>query len=181
MTDAELQGVAAQALNLAKRDMQQNKFNFLLASYHVGDVPPLHRMQKVEALIIEKLGEDWLNNGKTKDAGFRMLRFCIDVLPPDAVVFVTAANRFQPTAKFETLTEVQRQELLDAGHDRHNQAAKEGLLELHDCLCAIAQTPTRVCNYMQDFLCGHPVGNPDTSFFPQANFDGRIKMFGAVQ
>lgn len=177
LSDAVLQGLAAQALNLAKRDFEQGKFNFLLASYHESDGPRLHRMQKIEALIVERLGEDWLNNGRKKDIGFDMLRTATHILPPDAIVFVTAANRFESTAKLNALPDAQRIAMLNTNHDRHLQMVKEGLLEIHDGFSAIVQTPTRVCSYFQDFDRGEPVGKPITMFIPQADFDGRLKMY----
>ena len=179
MTDAELEGFAAQALNMAWRDIEQrNDFNFLLASYHAEDVPPIHRMTKVERLIVSKLGEEWLNSGRTKDVGFLILRHAVAILPPPAIVFVTAANGFKPTDKFGALPEAQRLEIMNAGHDRHHQLVKEGLLEMHDVLVAVAQTPTRVCNCMQRYDRGKRVGNRETQFSPQENFDGRLKMYG---
>ena len=50
MTDPELQGIAAQAHNMAKRDLQLGQFNFLVAAYCAGE--RLHRMRQVEALIV---------------------------------------------------------------------------------------------------------------------------------
>ena len=178
MTDAELQGIAAQALNMARRDMEQGEFNFLLASYHQEDKSPLHRMRKIEVLIVGRLGKDWLNHGRTKDIGFYMLRMATSMLPPDAVVFVTAANAFKPTEKMAALPPQQMLDMLDAGHDRHHEMVKEGLLELRDTLVALVQTPTRVCQYVQEVHRGQPVGKPETVFVPQEDFDGRLKMYG---
>jgi hypothetical protein len=177
MTDAQLEGIAAQALNMAKRDMERRSFNFLLASCHDG--AGLYRMSKVEALIIERLGEDWLNHGETKDAGFRVLRKAVDLMPPEAVVFVTATNAFKPTAKLQALTKAEQTKLLNGGHSRHHQAVKEGLLEIADSLTATVQTPERVCWYVQTVDHGWLVGKPEVRFASQAEFDGRLKMFGS--
>lgn len=178
LTDAELKGLAAQALNMAKRDIEQGEFNFLLASYHEKDTPPLQRMTKIEKLVVGKLGANWLNNGRTKDIGFDVLRLCIKLMPPDAVVFVTAANAFKPTAKLQALGWEEVLKSLDAGHSRHHEMVKEGLLELHDTLIALVQTPQMVCQYVQHVDHGKPIGPPETSFFPQDAFDGRLKMYG---
>jgi hypothetical protein len=178
LTDAELQGFAAQALNIAKHDIEQNgEFNFLLASYHESDTPPIHRMTSIETLIIGRLGKDWLNNGRKKDVGFYMLRMAVKMLPPDAVVFATAANKFKATAKLAALPMKQQLDMLDTNHDRHHQMVKEGLLELHDTLCVLVQTPTRVCQYAQEIHHGQFVGKPEMIFTAQAVFDGRLKMY----
>jgi hypothetical protein len=178
ITDAELQGLGAQALNMALRDMDRGQFNFLLASYHGTDTPPFHRMDKIEKLIVERLGEKWLNSGSAKDIGFNMLRMAVSLLPPDALVIVTMINRFKPTAKLAQLPEAKQREVLDTSHDRHHQAVKDGLLEVCDSLFAIAQTPERVCQYVQDFnLHGKTVSKPDVMFGPQEQFSGRLKMF----
>jgi len=179
LTDSEIEGISAQALNMAKRDIQQVRFNFLMASYHAGDVPPLHRMTKVEAEIVSHLGEDWLNSGRAKDIGFYILRMAVDAMPPDAVVFCTAGNAFKPTSKLEAMPEAAVRELLDQGHDGQHQAVKEGLLILTDVLMAVTQTPERVCNYVQEFDGRHrPLGPPRATFLPQKCFYGRLKMFG---
>jgi len=180
MTDAELQGIAAQSLNMAKRDLGRGGFNFLLAAYNLCDQPPLHRMDKIEALVIERLGENWLNNGRTKDIGFAVLRQCIDTLPPDAVVVVTMCNGFSLTAKAQELSRAELMKLVnDSNHDRHHEAVKEGLMEVCDVLLATVQTRERVCMYQQRLdRRGEFLGKPDTKCFPQEGFEGRLKMFG---
>ena len=182
LTDAELQGIAAQALNMAKLDMERGKLNFLLASYYEGEIPPLHRMDRIEALIIQRLGENWLNSGRTKDIGFKTLRIAVDLLPPDAVVFVTFNNGFSFGAKFHELPPAQQKEvfneLIRAGHDRHHQAVKEGLLDVCDVLLATVQTPERVCIYQQSLdRRGEFSGKPQTRFMRQQDLGGRLKMF----
>jgi hypothetical protein len=179
MTDAELQGIAAQALNMAKRDLELDRFNFLLAAYNLCDQPPLHRMTEIEAVIIERLGANWLNSGRTKDLGFFVLRQAVDLMPPDAVVIATGVNRFQPTQRFHKLPEAQQRELMNSSHDRQHKAVAEGLLTVGDALFAIVQTPERVCQYVQDYdRHRQPVGKPQPMFFPQEHFNGRLKMFG---
>jgi hypothetical protein len=177
VSDAELQGIAAQAFNMFKRDVERRKFNFLLASYHAGQ--GIHRMAIIEAEIVERLGEDWLNGGRTKDIGFRMLRLATKLLPPDAVIFGSVVNHFRQTAKLGELTDKQRHDLIGGGHDRQHQAVKEGYLTVCDALAVVAQTPKRVCFYQQDFDRRlEPVGAPKTTLCGQDEFDGRMKMYG---
>jgi hypothetical protein len=173
LTDAELQGLAAQALNLARRDYERKNFNFLLASYHQGTA--LHRMTKVEALIIEKLGEDWLNSGRKKDIGMGLMALATHYKPPDAIMFVTAANMFRQTAKFDKLSRAEQDKIIQAGHDRHHEGVKQGLFELVDSMVSVAQTPERVCNYMLEMKRD---AVPVVHFFDQSEFDGRLKMYG---
>lgn len=180
MTDAELQGIAAQALNMAKRDIEAGKFNFLLGLYyHEGEVSHLHRATKVEATIIQVLGEDWLNDGAAKDAGFGVIRQCVEHMPPEAFVMVTRCNKFTPTEKFCKLPAAKQEALIGAGADRQHRAVKEGLMAISDVLWAIAQTPERVCMYIQKVNGrGEFNGPPEANFMPQENYDGRTKMFG---
>lgn len=178
LTDQELLGLAGQALGLARADITQGKgFNFLLASYHDGE--GLHRMTKIEALVVEKLGEDWLNDGAKKDFGFHIIRIATDLLPPDAVIFVTMSNMFVPTEKMMALPHEEQKRIAGQGHDAHHRAAHEGYFEIRDALVAVAQTPERVCIYHQ-FTEGayHPVEAPAANFFQQSQFGGRLKMFG---
>jgi hypothetical protein len=177
MTDAALQGIAAQALNMAKRDIEKGIFNFLLASYNEGD--GLHRMAKVESVIIERLGENWLGDWQRKAAAFGVLRAATDMMPSDALVFVTAGNGFAATPKFWALPEEKQEALRAAGHERHHSAVAAGLLTVSDVLIAVAQTPERVCIYKQNVNELHQLtGPPQTSFSFQHEFEGILKMFG---
>jgi hypothetical protein len=179
LSDEELKGIAVQVLNMAKRDGEKHQFNFLFAVYNLGDVPPLMRMSRVEALVIERLGEGWLDNGVAKSIAFKVLRQCVDIKPPDAVAFVTLCNGFSPTEKFRGLDPAGQKKLVEKGHDSHHQMVRDGLLTVQDVLLAIVQTPERVCRCHQtlderkQFL-----GQPDVDFSTQENFDGRLKMFG---
>lgn len=166
-----------QALNLAKSDMQFKRWNsFLLACYHGGQ---LHRMRKVERLIEERLGEDWLNHGEAKDWGYGLIRLCMKLSPPDAVIFVMAVNKFTPTEKLLAASPEIKQEFIDGGHDRQHQGVKEGYFEVRDALCAISQSPETVCIVTQPLLrYGVFTDQPDIHTFRQAGFDGRMKMYG---
>jgi hypothetical protein len=178
MTDAQLEGIAAQALNLARLDLERGKFNFLVACYHDGR--GLHRMSTLESDINAKLGEGWLNSGETKDAAFGLFRFCVDILPPDAFIFVSVGNEFRPTAKLLALDEAKRLEIIGAGHDRHHRAVAEGLMTVRDVLQAVAQTPTQVCLRRQPCTPrGMSLDEPPTTrMMPQDRFSGRLKMYG---
>jgi hypothetical protein len=178
MTDAELQGIALQALNMAKTEFEHTgSFGGLLASYHHGG-SGLHRMTEVEAMICEKLGRDWLDNGRKKDAAFSALRTVCGVMRPDAVIFVTAVNGFLPTEKLMQREPEEIRKVLNEGHKRHHQAVQEGLLSLQDAFLAVAQTAERICFYTQTCERGRFLRQPDVHFVDQDQFDGRLKMFG---
>ena len=172
LSDKELEGLGAQALNMAKRDMERGRFNFLLASYHAGE--GLHRMTKVEALINKKLGMGWLNDGRSKDIGFGLIRAMAETLPPEAIVFACVINNFATTEKFNELTREKQTELAHGGHDKHHQAVRDGYMKVCDALMASVQTPTRICLYRQNI---HE-DKPTSTFFDQEGFDGRLKFFG---
>ena len=174
MTDPELQGLAAQALNMALRDIEQTgRFSFLLASCHPGE--SLHRMTRIEAIFIATLGEDWLNDGRKKNAGFSTLReFCSIRLVP-VIIFASATNQFKPTKKFDGLTRERQMAILGGGHDVHHKAALDGYLRIVDSIMCIAQTPERVCVAVMPKA---EEGKTEFSFSDQQNFGGRLKMFG---
>jgi hypothetical protein len=177
MTDAELQGITLQALNMAKREMEQKgEFSGLLANYFVGEA--VHRMTVVESWIQENLGKDWLSHGAKKEAAFEALRLATTLRPPDAVLFVSAVNLFRSTDALHALPLPEQQALLNAGHERHHRAVEEGLLEIQDALFALAQTPQRICHYTQLLESGHFAGPPDVQFGNPAEFGGRLKLYG---
>jgi len=177
MTDAELQGIAMQALNLAKKDCEcKSKFKGLIACWYEGE--PLRRMTTVETAIVEKLGPDWLDHGYKKDHAFQILRAACDALKPDAMVFVTATNMFEPTAKLIQLGEKAVKKLVQETHDAHHQAVRDGLLSIQDALIATAQTPQRVCLYRQPYRNSEFIGRPEVALFAQVEFGGRLKMYG---
>ena len=121
-------------------------------------------------------------SGWAKDAAFGLLRLAVDLMPPDAFVFVSVGNEFRPTAKLLALGEAKLCEILDAGHDRHHRAVAEGLLTVQDVLQAIAQTPTKVCVRRQPCTSrGVSLDDPPTTvIMPQESFKGRLKMYGAA-
>ena len=177
VTDDVLRGLCAQAFNLAKLDLERGRFNFLLASYHHGE--RLHRMTKVEKLIIEKCGQDWLNNGAAKDVAFGLLRIATTAIPPDALVFASVTNMFRPTEKFHALDQEAKDRLMHTGPDAHHRGVREGLFTRVDALVTLAQTPLRVCQYFQECSPrGVAVGPPDVHIGDQSQFDGRLKFFG---
>jgi hypothetical protein len=182
LTDAVLEGIAAQALNMVKRDMEQGEFHFLLGCYHEDPVNPanggFHRMTRCEEMIITMLGANWLDDEERKDAGFDVLRFATKMLPPDAVVIVTACDRFGPGERYNTLTEAQKKVLALGPHDQHHKAVRDGYLAISEAILAVVQTEERVCLCGQDLVNGKPEGPPHASFVPQKEFSGRLKMYG---
>lgn len=177
ITDSELKGLAMQGLNMAKRDLEQGQLCCVLASYHEGET--IHRMRRIEEILVEMLGQDWLNKGHCKEAGFNILRMANREHPCDAIIFVSAINQFRQTEAFKRLSPEQQKFILDAGHDRHHQAVKEGLFEIQDCISALAQTASRVCVYLQVVDNRHNFeGPPQVELFDQRVLQGRLKLFG---
>ena len=102
----------------------------------------------------------------------------MSAMPCDAFVMVTAANEFRTTPAFNLLSKEEGLAILNAGHDRHHQAVKEGLLAMYHTLTAVAQTPQRVCLYIQRMNEYHGYqGPPKVEFYDQQEFDGWVKMF----
>ena len=180
MTDDQLKGIAAQALNLIKLEIErQGEFGLFLASWNASDQPPLHRMTQIERLLEDKLGRGWLNKPSAKETAFGILRMATEAFPPDALVLVTATNEFRSTAAFKALPEQEQRRIIEAGHDEHHRAAAKGLLTLSDAVTAVVQTPDRVCVCTQ-ILDGRkqPDGPPQIQCGPQSQFGGRLKMYG---
>ena len=179
MTDAELQAIALQSLNLAKRDIEQKgTLSGLLAVSYPGE--GLKRMTGVEEIIVEKLGEDWLSSSAKKNVAFEVLRIAVAHFPhpPDAVVIATAINLFKPTGKLERIGKQALEKLAKQDPDHHHSAVKQGLLTFEDALLAIAQTPRRVCFYQQIYQGWEWVGQPQVGFCDQDELDGSLKIFG---
>src|SRR5215813_11673518 len=102
MTDPELQGLAAQALNMARRDIEQKgALQGLLAMYYEGQ--GLHRLTMVEELLAKQLGVDWMDHDRKKAIGFDVMRHATEQMHPDAVAVAVAINRFEPTAKLKAM------------------------------------------------------------------------------
>lgn len=182
MTDQELLGAARQTLNMARTDFELQGWptSIAIASYHVKDNPPLHRMRKIERLLQDQLGEEWLNDGARKDYGFRVLRLSTLALPPDAMVIATPTNMFRPTAKFMAKFKGKGEAAKRATDtpEQRRRLVAEGLLEMVDSVTATAQNPERVCVVMQPVNRGVNVGEPQVNFFDQDSFEGRMKMYG---
>ena len=178
MTDDELKGIAAQAYNLAKLDRERGQFNFLLASYTVGE--GLYRMKRIEAFIVKKLGEDWLNHGATKDIGFGMIRAANETLPVDAIVFATAINKFGPSKRLLAMKPKERAKFAHpTSADECRRLVERGLMTIQDSMMCNVQTPKRICMYVRAVEHGRETGDPaEVTFFDTDKFDGRLKMFG---
>lgn len=176
MTDAELEGIAAQALNLAKLNLERGGFNFLFADYRHGQ--GLKRLSEVENLIVAKLGEDWLNHGASKDVGFGVLRKVTSFFPPellpDALVFASVINDFKPTPKFNKLSRAARHRIT-SNYQAAHKAVRDGILAMEDAIHVMVQTPARFCAYSQPI---HREARPRVLFGAQGEFEGRMKLFG---
>jgi hypothetical protein len=154
MTDDLLKGLAAQAANMGKADIQhRGELHGVLAVYYEGQ--GLHRMRKVEALLIEKCGKGWLNDEGAKHAIFGILCFGANVIPPDAIVVAFAANLYVS-----------------------NKAGDKGPKVPGDRLISIAQTKDRVCLRDQELRGGSLIGEPKIVFVDQIDWKGRLKLFG---
>jgi len=175
MTDQELEGFAAQAFNFARTEWKtKGKFNFLLANYFDGK---LHRMTKVEALIIEKCGEDWLNSSAKKHAVSDVLRIATKAMPPEAVVLVTIADRWKTTQAFESVPKTEREKILSGPREARQAATELGLLEAEEVMIAVAQTPKRVCFYTRQ-LSRLEDTKPQVETGDMATFEGAMKLYG---
>lgn len=172
LSDPQLEGLAAQAFNMARTDIERGTFNFLLASYHAGE--RLHRMRKIEQLVIERCGEDWLNSEPMKDHVFGLLRLFLALAPPEAMVFACVINKFIPTEKFDALEMDAQKKILTGGHPGHHRAVQQGYLRIVDALTAIAQTTERICIRNQ----GINADVPEVSFWAADEFEGRMKLYG---
>ena len=181
MTDQELLGVARQALNIAKTEYELAGWpaGIVLISWHAGE--GVHRMRRIERMLQEKLGERWLSSGPRKAAGFQAIRFAVQLTAPDALAIVTATNMFKPTQKLRAMPPGEQRRLLVAsGHDAHRRMAAQGLLTIVDSMTAAAQTAERVCISIQEIDHGEFAGQPETQFFAQNEFEGRLKMYGEM-
>ena len=172
MTDAALQGMALQSLNMAKRDLERGKFNFLLAAYHEGE--GLRRMRSVETLVIEKLGRGWLNDARAKDAGFWVLRKATEIHPPDAIAFAALASEMRPTEKMKALSPEEQRRLLESND------MVDGFMVSQDVVYITAQTPLRVCTCVQKVYRHRYIDAPELKIGDMTKFSGRSKLFGPV-
>jgi hypothetical protein len=172
LTDAELEGFARQALNASITEWRNTKkFNFYFGQVIPGE--GLVRMGRIESTIIERLGEDWLNHGSTKDIGFGLLRISTVMFQPLALAFVSVCNMFKPTAAFEKLPPKRQQQIAEGGADKCHEAVKRGLLELDEGFSAIVQTPERV--YMAHRIIGQE--SITSQCGSQADYGGRTKLY----
>ena len=181
MTENELEGLARQALNMAKTELEQkDRLGMLLASYRKGE--RLYRMSKIEANLVEKLGQGWLDDWRRKEAGYGWLRIALQIVPPDAIVIVTATDMFRSTEKMAALPDEERKKAIERSNDpkERRKMAAEGLFTITDGLTAVAQAAERVCISTQAIEHGAFAGQPITHHCLQANFHGRQKMYGGL-
>jgi hypothetical protein len=171
MTDQELEGLARQALNILHTEIRNaGRCSFFLG-YHIPGAG-LRRMPKVEALIVARLGEDWLNHGGKKELAFGLLRVCATMARPEAVVLVTPMNHYRATDAFLKLPP-DRQKFYSASANRNREAVARGYMTVDDSLTALAQTPERVC--ISSLITGQE--QPLTNFWRQDEYDGRTKFY----
>lgn len=179
MTKELLEGLARQALNLARTDREIRGWPtaILLATYYEGEDAQLHRMESVEQRIQQQLGKGWLSNGAAKDAAFGMLRTAMDVFPtpPDAFVMVTQTNMFRPTAKTKALPLKEQKRMTNRGADELHRLSARGFFSIVDSFTSVAQSPELVCICTQE---ADDLTHVNTMHMPQEDFGGRVKMFG---
>ena len=143
-------------------------------------------MAMVEREIVQRLGEDWLDNGRTKTIGFQILRLGVDISPPDAVIIGTAINSFKATAKLRAQPVRSRGRCSTRNHDRHHEAVAEGLLEVCDALLVSVQTPEKMLLYTQDFDRGGRAALPTCSYgrrtsrWPAKDLGGQAPLNGTL-
>jgi len=179
MTDQELEGFAAQAFNLARTEWKRKgEFNWLLASFHHGS--GLHRMTKVEALVIQMAGEDWLNDPERQAQVGYVLRVATCLMPPDAIAVVSVADAWQLTDAFNALPKKDQNKILNGPREARNSAIALGLLTVEEVLVCMAQTPSRACRY-QRRLDELNDAKPTVDFGEMAQLHGRFKFFEEVE
>jgi hypothetical protein len=173
VTDELLKGLAHQGANMAKTDLRyRHQINGVIAFYCEG--AGLHRMRKVELEIEAKFGRDWLNSGQAKDTAYGVLRLAVKAQPPDAIVIVNAADKFETTTVFDALSNGEKERVFRSQHPRDLPQ----YFQPHDALVSVAQSPERVCVFSQRLRGDLLIGEPEVRFFPQSAFDGRLKIYG---
>jgi hypothetical protein len=181
VTDEELKGLAAQMANMAKTDIRNSGSGLtgVLAVYIPGI--GLLRMAKYEQLAIERFGKSWTGSGEAKRHVFGVMRTVADIVRPAAIAIATACDKGAETAKMISLP-LEEQERL-AKETGFHDLVEQGYLEIQDAILATVHTPERVCIYTHVYLPeqGRFVGEPDVYFVPQAEFGGRLKMFGDLR
>jgi cyclophilin family peptidyl-prolyl cis-trans isomerase len=177
MTDAELQGIAAQAFNMARRQMEQEtNFSGLFAVYHHDG--GLRRWLMVEQLIVQRMGHDWLNKGHAKTLVFTILRLGVVTTNPEAVVFGSVVNEFPPTSKMRKLSLEKQKELIERVNRDPHLIAAQGFAEMRAALMILAQTADRVCMYTKPLGIEEPAS---TKMSDQQDFGGRMKLYGFTE
>jgi hypothetical protein len=172
MTDELLQDLTIQVAEMAKSDLQNLGRVHGVLAISVKD-EPLRRLTAFEKTIEERAGAGWLNSGQAKELVFSTLAFGAAMMPPDAILFASVINDWvgQP-ALLALPTERQKEIVRDPRKYPQYFVA-------HDALMSIGQSPERVCLFRQRLDENHRlVDEPRIDFIPQAEFDGRGKMFG---
>ncbi len=174
ITDKQLQGMCAQVANMAKTELRhRHKLNGILAVYFEGS--GLRRLRKLEMDIEKHAGEAWLSSAQAKDIVFGTLCGAAGEIPPDAIVVSTGVDKFEPTAAFLALPPGEQERIAQL----YPRDVPE-YFQPYDALMSLAQTAERVCCCYQrmqvpGFLL---IGEPETVFWPQSKFGGRLKFYG---
>src|SRR5262249_32212795 len=161
MTDAKLQGYAAQALSLLKTDFDLGRSEPFLFAYVLDDNSRLRRVRNLEATMVQRAGRDWLDHRDKKAQVYGFLRLCTSLAQPEAVITANFIKMFLPTEKLRPLgQEVLMKPVTAPSHHDHYRAVAEGLLAVHEALMALAQTKDRVCVYTHQCEKGQFDGKP---------------------
>lgn len=175
MTDKLLIGIAVSVANMAKTELRNKRsFTAIICTYNEGQ--GVFRMRKLEKTLCDLAGENWLNSGDAKEQVFGLIRFCLAAMPQEVFAFCTVATDFRPTAQFDVLPYDQQAQIASGGDMW--ERVKEGLFVPEDALVVTVQTPERVCLYRQRLQGSLLIGDPDSGCIDQAQFSGRLKMFG---
>jgi len=137
-------------------------------------------MSKVEALVIEMAGEDWMNDSAKKERVGYVLRMATHLLPPDAVALVSIADGWTVTDAFEALPKKDQDKIMSGPREARHSAVALGLLTVEEVMVCMAQTPQRVCMYRRR-LDALNDAKPTVHLFPAEQFDGNFKFFGEVE
>jgi hypothetical protein len=173
MTDEKLKFLAKQCAAMAKTELRtKGEINCILVSYHQDC--GLHRMRKVEKLIVELAGEGWLNSPARKERAFGILcaANALSPVPPEAMVIVTVADQWVGNEAFAALPPEEQQRIYEENPRNRLYFAPR------DVVIATAQTPERLCMYWQRLQGTLLIGEPHADFFNQAEFSGNLKVYG---
>ena len=167
VSDELLRGLAVQAFNMAKRDVERDCFNFLVASYTRAKASTA--WQWWNAKSSKGSAKTGSTTAARRQSASRSLVSASTSHRPNAVIIGTAINRFKATAKLRARPVTDRRRCSTRNHDRHHEAVAEGLLEVCNALFVSVQTPEKMLLYTQDFNRGGARGAPDVQLSAQTS------------